>query len=370
MTCAFKLYIQYSSNMSVGKSLFTAAEREELKQHWGSKATRLTRDSFLPFGSCQLCLLPAREPVSCPSHGHLFCRECAVSNLLAQNKELKRLKKEAERRKLEDAEEKEYEDAEAHARAVEEFERVQAGLSVRSGGDPRDKIVGRRDGKVTIEQHVPDAPKGTKRKFEIDQDELLRLANEDREKTKRLISEEKNAKKELPSFWVPSEIPGHKKGDLKAAKQHPTCPAASTDEPHDFTLKTLVTVNFTSEKSPTDPSSKTTLSCPSCTKALSNSTKALLAKPCGHVLCKPCSSKFLKPPEKSAHDKDHDDSVRCYVCQEDVTPGRKTKRRKDGETGEKERNVERGLVELNTDGTGFAGGGKNMVKREGVAFQC
>jgi nitric oxide synthase-interacting protein len=67
--------------------------------------------------------------------------------------------------------------------------------------------------------------------------------------------------------------------------------------------------------------------------------------------------------------------VRCYVCQEDVTPGRRSKKRKtvegDGEKEKgKESKVDRGLVDLSSDGTGFAGGGKNMVKRQGVAFQC
>ncbi|KAF2163397.1 hypothetical protein M409DRAFT_37295 [Zasmidium cellare ATCC 36951] len=351
-------------------AFFTAHERNELKSTWGSRATRLTRDSFLPFGSCQLCLLPARDPVACPSHGHLFCRECALSNLLAQNKELKRLKKEAERRKLEDEEEKDLEDAEARARAVEEFEKVQAGLSVRSRGKKGgERIVGWQGGKVTVEQDVEGQPKGTKRKFEVDEEELVRLANDEREKVKRVMSEEKNAKSELPSFWVPSETPDNKKAALKAIKEHPTCPASAADQPHDITLKKLVTVMFNEEKtdSSADKSSRT---CPSCNKALSNATKAVLAKPCGHVLCRPCSDKFQKAPEKSAHDKEHDETVRCYVCQEDVTPGRKSKRKKDDGSSEKESKVERGLVELSSEGTGFAGGGKNMVKKQGVAFQC
>jgi nitric oxide synthase-interacting protein len=349
-------------------AFFTAHERNELKGTWGSKSTRLTRDSFLPFGSCQLCLLPARDPVSCPSDGHLFCRECAVSNLLAQNQELKRLRKEAERRVRDDAEDREIEDVEAQARAVEEFERVQAGLSVRPGAAATDRIVGRQDGKVTVEQDVPDAPKGTKRKFELDEAELLRAAHLDREKARRLVADEKRAKHDLPSFWVPSQTPDNKKSEIKTVKQHPTCPAA--DKVHDFSLKSLVTVHFTEEKPSTSETTTSTRSCPSCNKALSNSTKAILAKPCGHVLCKPCSDKFQKRPDSSAHDESHDETVRCYVCQEDVTPGRKSKRKKDAGSGEKESKVNRGLVELCTDGTGFAGGGKSEVKKSGLAFQC
>ncbi|KAF2215350.1 hypothetical protein CERZMDRAFT_82377 [Cercospora zeae-maydis SCOH1-5] len=358
------------SKRNTSLAFFTAHERNELKGHWGSQSTRLTRDSFLPFGSCQLCLLSARDPVSCPTHGHLYCRECAVSNLLAQNKELKRLKKEAERRRQEDEEEKQLEDAEAQARAIEEFEKVQAGLSARPGATASQKIVGRENGKVVVEQEVEEGvKKGTKRKFELDEEELVRLANEDRDKARKLMDDEKKSKPHLPAFWVAGETPDNKKSDVKALKQHPTCPAASADKPHDFTLKSLIAVNFTEEMSSAGSKVKQR-SCPACNKALSNSTKAILAKPCGHVLCKPCSDKFQKAAEKSSHDKEHDGSIRCYVCQEDITPGRKTKRKKDTATGEKESKTERGLVEMAADGTGFAGGGKSEVKKHGVAFQC
>jgi nitric oxide synthase-interacting protein len=205
----------------------------------------------------------------------------------------------------------------------------------------------------------------------VDEEELMRLGNGEQAKVKRRASGQTGGNDELPSFWVPSKTPDNKKADIKAIKQHPTCPAASPDKPHDFTLKTLITVNFSEDK-PTNGSEIGVRTCPSCNKALSNSTKAILARPCGHVLCKPCSDKFQKSPEKSAHDETHDETIRCYVCQEDITPGRKVKRKKDeGKDGkDKETKIERGLVELSTEGTGFAGGGKNMVKREGVAFQC
>ncbi len=255
------------------------------------------------------------------------------------------------------------EEGEQKAKEVEDFERVQAGLSVRGGG----KVVGRLNGKIVVEQEK----EGRKRKFEVGEDELLRLAKEGDHSSKRHAGDKGDAKSELPSFWVAGETPDNKKADLKTIKHHPTCPAAAADKPHDFTLKTLVTVHF-NEEPPTNASGAPTRSCPSCHKALSNSTKAVLAKPCGHVLCKPCSDKFQKPPEKSAHDVDVDETVRCFVCAEDVTQGRSVKRKKDGVDGKKEKEgkVERGLVELSSEGTGFAGGGGNMVKKEGVAFQC
>lgn len=280
------------------------------------------------------------------------------------------MKKEAEQRKLEDSEEKEIEDAEAQARAVEEFERVQAGLSARSSNG-KERIIGRKDGKVTIEQDIVEGDnKGVKRKLELDEAELKDLAdNTTNGSSNKSRKKADISSQDLPSFWVPSKIPSAQKAELRTPKAHPTCPAAAADKPHDISLKSLVSVRFTEgtedKTSSADASNPPTRTCPSCNKTLSNSTKAVLAKPCGHVLCKPCSEKFQRAPEKSAHDRVHDETIRCYVCQEDVTSGRKVK----SEGGKKEK-VERGLVELSSEGTGFAGGGANMVKRQGVAFQC
>ncbi|KAF2126183.1 zinc finger-containing protein [Dothidotthia symphoricarpi CBS 119687] len=351
------------------KSVFTAHERNALKDRWGSQATRLNRDSFLPFGSCQLCLLPAVDPVCC-AQGDLFCRECAMTNLLAQRKEMKRLEKALERQKAEDEDQRLREEDEARHRAVEEFETVQMGLSVKVGAGSR--VVGRQDGRILVEQDTdakPGEARGSKRKFEIDEEELKRIAAEERTKARRTLDEERKAAKgHLPSFWVPGETPDqHHKGAEKA-KSTPTCPSSDHDHPHTLSLKTLTSVHFNEEKS-TD-TSKTARTCPSCRKSLSNSTKAVIAIPCGHVLCKPCVDKFLTPEhrhQRHAHDDGPEpETVHCYVCDADLSPAVEKEGRK--KKGEKERGVKPGLVEIRSEGTGFAGGGKAMVKREGVAF--
>ncbi|KAI4713280.1 hypothetical protein J4E89_002259 [Alternaria sp. Ai002NY15] len=335
------------------KTIFTSYERNALKDRWGSQATRLTRDSFLPFGSCQLCLLPSVDPVCC-SQGDLFCRECAMTNLLAQRKEMKRLEKLNERQKLEDEDQKLREEEEARLLAVEEFEAVQMGLSVKAGASAR--VVGRQGSKIMVEEEQ-DAKageaRGTKRKFEIDQEELKRIAQEEQSKAKRTFdAERKAAKGHLPSFWVPGETPDQHHKSAEKAKQTPVCPSSHPDQPHSLSLKSLTSVNFHEEKS--SETGKSARTCPSCQKALSNSTKAILAIPCGHVLCKPCVDKFLRPEhrhQRDAHDQGPEpETVHCYVCDADLTtvPDAKEgkKKKKDNE---KEKAPKPGLVEIRSE---------------------
>lgn len=60
----------------------------------------------------------------------------------------------------------------------------------------------------------------------------------------------------------------------------------------------------------------------------------------------------------------------CYVCETNLT-GKTTQEKgeKSAHKSEKE-SVKPGLVDLRSEGTGFAGNGANMVERKGVAFQC
>lgn len=302
-----------------------------------------------------------------------------MTNLLAQRKEIKRLAKAAERQREEEEDMKVREDEEARAKAVRDFEAVQMGLEGKVGGSGR--VVGWRDGKVVVETEGGEddnsGSRGKKRKFEIDEEELKRIASEDRSRARLALDEEKKAAKgHLPSFWVPGETPEQNHARLDTGKQSPMCPSSAVDAPHALSLKTLVGVNFTADKSP--ETGKSTPVCPSCRKTLSNASKAVLAVPCGHVLCKPCVDKFLRPEhrqQRDAHEEGPEgEGVHCYVCDADLTAERKERKDKDGKEGgkrkkDKEKGVGKGLVEIRSEGTGFAGGGKAVVRREGVAFQ-
>ena len=113
-----------------------------------------------------------------------------MSNILSQKKEIKRLEK-AKEKELKEAEgDRSREEDEAKERAVQEFERVQMGLEAKVGSTGK-KIVGRSDGKIFVEEDAIDGKRGEKRKFELDEDELLRIAREERTKARKAIDDEK-----------------------------------------------------------------------------------------------------------------------------------------------------------------------------------
>ena len=174
---------QITGKRNTSLAFFTSHERSLLKSSWGSQATRLSRDSFLPFASCRLCLQLARDPVACAANGDIFCRECVVSNLLAQRKEIKRLEKEDERQRREDEEEARERGEEEREKAVEDFEKVMMGLE----GGPRAKITEQ----TVVAEELATQGRGVKRKFELDEEEMLKNAKEERLKARRALDDEK-----------------------------------------------------------------------------------------------------------------------------------------------------------------------------------
>jgi len=59
-----------------------------------------------------------------------------------------------------------------------------------------------------------------------------------------------------------------------------------------------------------------------------------------------------------------DGTVRCFVCDTDVTE----KPAKESEEKKEKDKIRPGLVELRREGTGFSAGGKNQVKKDTVSF--
>ncbi|GFF28891.1 nitric oxide synthase-interacting protein homolog [Aspergillus udagawae] len=383
---------------------FTSYERGLLRSTWGTKRGVISRDSFLPFGSCRLCLQPARTPVACATNGDLFCRECAINDLLAQRQEIKRLEREREeaRKRLAEDEERALEDA--RRRELREFELVSMGLEAAKndhakgtaggGGDNQRKRKAEETEEALAAFKAREIEIDGKRKkiFELDEKEMARIAREEQERLKRELKREKSesSKSALPSFWVPSLTPSTDPNEIaanKAVKMTPVCPGSTDENRHAYSLKSLVDVHFTEEKAADGTVSRI---CPSCKKNLSNGLKAILvAKPCGHVICQPCVTKFMTPhdvPDPHASKEEQERTAKlhglilCYVCEADITPrdpkaeaeengtekgnGKKSKKK------EKELGIRPGLVQVSSEGTGFAGAGGNVAMKAGVAFQC
>ncbi|KAI5785265.1 hypothetical protein FPQ18DRAFT_90186 [Pyronema domesticum] len=354
------------SKRNTSLAFFTSYERSLLKSDYGLQRTRLSRDSFKSFDSCNLCLERCRDPVSCPN-GDLFCRECAVENLLAQRKEIKRMQMELDKRIAEEEEFRKEEQAREDQERVKRFEEVLNGLEG-----------GRKKTAVNTDDVEEGLTAQGKRKFELDEEEIARMEGEERKKARAALEEEKkkDPTKNLPSFWVPSLTPSIKDTDIirKPPKLNPVCPASGKDHIHYYSLKGLVSVKFTELEEEKTKHGDPQRICPSCKKVLSNAVKAMLAKPCGHVVCKPCADKFMTATNDDPHDQT-EKLVQCYVCDAVLTDqssgekGAKGSRKGKKEKGKGE--VKPGLVQIQSDGTGFSAGGGNVTtEKQGIAFQC
>lgn len=74
------------------------------------------------------------------------------------------------------------------------------------------------------------------------------------------------------------------------------------------------------------------------------------------------------PPDPHAPDREN--YLTCYVCDTNLSKSNDGKNSKQTAKGDEKTELKPGLVEISSEGTGFAGGGNNMAKRSGVAFQC
>lgn len=108
---------------------------------------------------------------------------------MAQKKEIKRLEKLREHEQREALEVQAEQDAEAQERAVKEFELLQAGFDVnrnRKTNPPKDEVKAE-----LVRQDSTEKKTGEKRKFALDEDEVLRNAMDDRAKARKAIDAEK-----------------------------------------------------------------------------------------------------------------------------------------------------------------------------------
>ncbi|KAH9159893.1 hypothetical protein EDB89DRAFT_2044160 [Lactarius sanguifluus] len=304
---------------NTASSIFSYAERRKLD--YGTRGQRLGNESMRRFDACALCLQRARDPVAC-QEGHLFCKECAYTDLLTQKKDIKRQKERLDALKKEAEQEKAKAKEAARERVLSEFEKGQLGLAAVASV-------------TTSGTDAPEAEEAALRQIEREQAAALRS--------------------KLPDFWLPSLTPTYSSNGLPSSladvKVQTTCRGGNP--PHPIALKNLIAVNFTwqphsSRSQSTDSTpvnggaperkdEERDAMCPSCKKGLSNSVRIYVLKSCSHVTCKTCTDTLVRPANQ------------CVVCDKQLAAS--------------------DILELKREGTGYAGGGMAETRKKGVAFQ-
>lgn len=117
-----------------------------------------------------------------------------MSNLLAQRKEIKRLEKEDEKRRMEVIEGEMERGEEEREKTIVEFERVMMGLE----GGRKKSVAATAVGEEAELERKGD--KSLKRKFELDEDEMLNNARVERAKARKLLDEEKVRRSDMASL--------------------------------------------------------------------------------------------------------------------------------------------------------------------------
>ncbi|KAL0075209.1 hypothetical protein J3Q64DRAFT_1267478 [Phycomyces blakesleeanus] len=330
------------SKNNTASSVFTYHESNSLE--YGTKRQRLGRDSFREYDACFLCLQTARDPVACPQ-GHLACKECIYESILTQKQTIKREERILEQKQQDIQNQKARDEEEAKQTILDEFEKTQTsmlGTRKKQTSESTPVVISTSE-KNEFESSDPTsntsrelATTGSKRKFELVEEDLKDIADRDVEKACQRLAGEKAeaAKTQIGSFWVPSMTPDASKlytTTLKPVQKQAMCTA--TKHPHPVSLKSLIPIKFQKEEGNKDKHV-----CPACLKSLCNSTKLSAMRNCGHVICNTCIEMFVKKTKK------------CYVCETKTKP--------------------KDIVDMSPEGTGFASGSTAAVAEKwSVAFQ-
>ncbi|KAG5519946.1 hypothetical protein PMAC_000223 [Pneumocystis sp. 'macacae'] len=320
------------SKRNTSLSFFTNYERSILD--YGTKKQRLESDSFRQFDACHLCMSQTRDTVSCQENGDIFCRVCIMENLLSQRKEIKKIEEEIEKKKRQDEIEDKRMEEIAKRRAIKDFEAQQMIANLHHQNTYNDEVLQKKE---------------IKEIFELDKEELLKIAKNDRDREKlKYIKEQKmQSIPKMNSFWIPSLTPSvNVKEAIKKRKMTPICPASSANKSHKISLKTLISVHFT--ENDLSENKYPQRICPACKKKLSNISGAYLMKLCGHVICTVCLDQFVR------------DSGVCYVCETSLYLEEKNATKDTSKLL---------IVELSKEGTGFSAKKNAMAKKIDVAFQ-
>ncbi|XP_001654595.2 nitric oxide synthase-interacting protein homolog [Aedes aegypti] len=246
---------RHARNCTAG-AVYTYHEKKKdaASSGFGSSSRRLGKDSVKGFDCCSLTLQPCRNPVI-TKDGYLFDKEAILTYIITKKKEFARKMKEYERQLKED-EEEQVEKANAETKKqVDRFISTEKNIVSSKTANPADEIPS----------------------------------------TSGAISNVSLGKrKELPSFWVPSQTPSAKVARLEKPDSKIYCPISNKP----LKMKELIDVKFTEVKDPSDKKSliakENRYMCAVTHDILNNSVPCAVLKTTGDVVTMECVEKIIK----------------------------------------------------------------------------
>ncbi|KPJ16217.1 Nitric oxide synthase-interacting protein-like [Papilio machaon] len=242
---------RHARNCTAG-AVYTYHEKKKdaAASGYGTQSERVGKDSLKSFDCCSLTLQPCRNPVV-TKDGYLFDKEAILEYIIAKKTEYTRKLKQYEKQlKKDEAEKKELADAEKEANLIKFMSREKNISNSSSSSQPSSSS------------------------------SVSNLAN--------------GKHKELPSFWVPSQLPDAKLSKIQ--KPDPTVYCPISGKP--LKMKDLIEVNWTLVKDPDDKKSliakENRYMCPVTHDILSNAVPCAIIRTTGHVVTMECVDKIIK----------------------------------------------------------------------------
>ncbi|XP_065079365.1 nitric oxide synthase-interacting protein homolog [Ochlerotatus camptorhynchus] len=246
---------RHARNCTAG-AVYTYHEKKKdaASSGFGSSSRRIGKDSVKDFDCCSLTLQPCRNPVI-TKDGYLFDKEAILTYIITKKKEFTRKMKEYERQLKQDEEEQTEKVNAETKKQVDRFISTEKNIVSTKTANPADEIPS----------------------------------------TSGAISNVSLGKrKELPSFWVPSQTPAAKVARIVKPDSKVYCPISNKP----LKAKDLIDVKFTLVKDPSDKKSliakENRYMCAVTHDILNNSVPCAVLKTTGDVVTMECVDKIIK----------------------------------------------------------------------------
>uniref|UniRef100_A0A7S0R794 Nitric oxide synthase-interacting protein zinc-finger domain-containing protein n=1 Tax=Pyramimonas obovata TaxID=1411642 RepID=A0A7S0R794_9CHLO len=233
---------------NMGREGMSYHERRALG--FGTQKERLGKDTVKDFDACGLTLTYAKDPVTTPE-GYLYSKESILECLVSQKKSVARQLAA-------------WEDQEASRAAEEQNKEVEEQESKLVAFHRQNHSAGKWE-----DLHPSEARGG-----------------EGGATTATATEFERQQKKEMKAYWLPSKAPAAKKY-LDKPDTFTKCPQTGNK----LRLKDLVDVKWTKAS---EDLGKDKAMCPTCKKVFSNITRIVVLKTTGDAMCAECCSRFVE----------------------------------------------------------------------------